>query len=267
MQEYPDYKYRPRKKGKVPAPSSNNNNNNNNSSQLNKNAQKAKATKPATAAASHRTSHSAHGRVQKPSAAALAAHNSYTTANKRLQLKLTIDKKFKESIKTSRNVPVAISQYTPPAKVPCSPGSIGDSPGTPESASFYSDNDAAHGSDGSSVGSPPEDKVYTMVPPATVTSSAHVSDHVMNIAPPQCHDPNSLTDLDSVTDLLQLPSNWQLELDNMDLSKLADTDINIDMMPAQPQSHFDFDYSTPEVTELVGNSNDITSLVSLITTQ
>ncbi|XP_074604684.1 uncharacterized protein LOC141857988 [Brevipalpus obovatus] len=58
----------------------------------------------------------------------------------RLKFKLTIDKKLRDSIKNCKSIPVSVSQLTPSAKVPCSPGSSED-PGSPESAnlSFYED--------------------------------------------------------------------------------------------------------------------------------
>jgi len=61
--------------------------------------------------------------------------------NSKLKFKFTIDKKLRESIRNSKSIPVAVSQLTNQAsKVPCSPDSS-DEPGSPESAnmSFYDD--------------------------------------------------------------------------------------------------------------------------------
>nr|CAY12635.1 SRY-related HMG box C protein [Platynereis dumerilii] len=129
MQEYPDYKYRPRKKSKSMK----------------------EATPPTTQTSAVVKAKGGKERkilglakgsgVQKmsPSSPGLditTVTSSFVSTN-RLKLKLTIDKKFKDTIKASKYVPVSASQLTPPAKVPSSPSA--DSPGTPESASFYSD--------------------------------------------------------------------------------------------------------------------------------
>lgn len=232
MQEYPDYKYRPRKKAKpVGKPES------------------GKVTKSSS---KHR--HDKH-RQKTVSRAYLNATNSLnvntTNADSRLRLKLTIDKKFKDSIKASRHVPVSSCQLTPPAKVPSSPSVY--SPPTPESTSFYPeeiyDTPAA---------SPHEEPAKSSLPHQAVHPSQH-------------GDGSSLADLDNLTDVLQMPTNWQLELGNLDLSKLADTDFpNFDtvqqshtnhvssaMSTSSNGSHFEFpDYSTPEVSEMIGLENE-----------
>lgn len=65
---------------------------------------------------------------------------NFALNSSRLKFKLTIDKKLRDSIKNCKSIPVAVSQLTPTAKVPCSPGSSED-PGSPESAnlSLYED--------------------------------------------------------------------------------------------------------------------------------
>lgn len=259
MQEYPDYKYRPRKKNKpTPKPEVN----------------KGKITKSSK-------SRIDRNRYQKSSAIkeALSQHTQYMTTaqNSRLKLKLTIDKKFKDSIKASKHVSVPESQLTPPGKVPSSPEY---SPMTPESTSFY-----------------PEDHYDTPAPsPVDEPIKMEPGMHINNNHIIQQPDGSSLADLDNLTDVLQLPSNWQIDIANMDLSKLADTDFpnfesnvqnvqnnNIVYTPMTmpmpvsnsahisnnnntltSSSHFEFpDYSTPEVSDLIGLESDWLDISSL----
>lgn len=292
LQEYPDYKYRPRKKVKGSTKTE---------------VKPTSAVKPAAKPAGrpdgkNRTPQSMsvlspnakHGVVKvahSPSALSDAATN-------RLKLKLTIDKKFKDSIKASKHVPMSMSQLTPPAKVPSSPSM--ESPATPESASFYHDEVLEMSPSGS-----PQD-VKPNLPPAYSANTSCVPhqqhqtllqivqpSNLQQIQIPQSHVgtttsttqcDSSLADLDNLNldHLLQLPTNWQLELNNLDLGKLADTDLALDIQPTiqappapqqttlQPSpgsSHFEFDYSAPEVTEMIGTDWFDMSLSSLITTQ
>ncbi|CAG2161530.1 unnamed protein product [Oppiella nova] len=161
MQQYPDYKYRPRKKVKTGHP---NGSQSPTPSSMGSPAP-AHHSSPQKSMANnrHQTQRAGMSAVVKGSAGgahrlaihgATAGHTSSTGSqsssspalsfalnpNSRLKFKLTIDKKLKESISRSKAVPVPVSQLTPPAKVPSSPGSS-DSPGSPESAnlSFYDD--------------------------------------------------------------------------------------------------------------------------------
>ena len=234
MQEYPDYKYRPRKKAKPTTTKS----------------ESGKVSKK---------SHSKNDRHRQSSKAVkhAVAHTSSTVNTNRLKLKLTIDKKFKDSIRASKHVPVPSSQLTPPAKVPSSPSV--DSPATPESTSFYSDDvfdtPAASPQEAcKAVGQlPPRGPHQPAIQPLQLAAGPndqqqhHHQHHVDNA---------TLTDLDNLTDVLQLPSNWQFELSNLDLAKLAETDFNFDMTSNNNNgsngSHFEFpDYCTPEVSEMI----------------
>lgn len=229
MQEYPDYKYRPRKKAKpTPKPSDGKVSKSSHSKSSKNDRQKAKT-------------------MRLSSTSIPTAMN----ANNRLKLKLTIDKRFKESIKASKHIPVSMSQLTPPAKVPSSPSV--DSPATPESTSFYSDDVF------DTPASSPIDVCSSQLPQTTCNTS--------QLADAQ-HLSTTLTDLDNLTDVLQLPANWQFELGNLDLGKLADTDFaNFDIQTNTNGSHFEFpDYSTPEVTEMIQSDWLESSLTSLITT-
>lgn len=256
MQEYPDYKYRPRKKNK-PTPKTE--------------VSKGKITKSSKTRPDRQ-------RYQKSSAIkeALSSHTQYMTTaaqnSSRLKLKLTIDKKFKDSIRASKHVSVPESQLTPPGKVPSSPEY---SPMTPESTSFY-----------------PEDHYDTPAPsPVDEPIKMEPGMHINNNHIIQQPDGSSLADLDNLTDVLQLPSNWQIDIASMDLSKLADTDFpnfdsnvqnvqNNNVYPSMTMpvsnsaqltintltssSHFEFpDYSTPEVSEMIGLESDWLDISSL----
>lgn len=305
LQEYPDYKYRPRKKAKgatTPATEV-----------------KGKDSKKSSSHKSHKPQSSILGNSSKVVKVTHSSNANLTNAANRLKLKLTIDKKFKDSIKASRAVPMSMSQLTPPAKVPSSPSM--DLPASPESASFYHDHDLSYPSTGS-----PQDLKATLPPQhclqvnhqpnpmdsphyTSLTSPSYVATPSPQMSP-VCHqqpaiqspvhspvqqalpqfiiknepepmqEQNTLADLDNLTDLLQLPSNWQFELNNLDLAKLADTDINLDYSGSSTSSttlesalaagsHFEFpDYCTPEVSEMLGGSDWLeSSLGCLVATQ
>lgn len=305
LQEYPDYKYRPRKKAKGATSSGTE-------------AVKGKDTKKS----SHKIKpqSSILGNSSKVVKVTQSSSANLTNAANRLKLKLTIDKKFKDSIKASRAVPMSMSQLTPPAKVPSSPAM--DLPASPESASFYHDHDLPYSSTGSpqdiKATLPPQHSLqltaqpnpmdsphYTsLTSPGYVTSSPQISpmghqpaiqspthspvqqmqvnQYTIKNEPEPLPEQNSLADLDNLTDLLQLPSNWQFEFNNLDLAKLADTDISymdysgsstssttLLEATAAAGSHFEFpDYCTPEVSEMLGGSDWLeSSLGCLVTTQ
>lgn len=177
MQEYPDYKYRPRKKVKAATTTTARAAA---SERASATPAKVHATKVATIAtasssssskphshksssshhhssshnhhhhhhhktssSSHHHGHHHHHKSKKSSSASCVQITSVppltSGGNPRLKLKLTIDDKFKKSISRSKHVPLATGQLTPPAKVPCSPSA--DEPGSPESAnvSLYED--------------------------------------------------------------------------------------------------------------------------------
>lgn len=177
MQEYPDYKYRPRKKVKAAATATVKTHERSSAAAAVpakvSHAAAVKATSAIAAAtaaskshhhksSSHHGSHhhhhhhhhhhkssSHHGHHHhhhhhKSSKKSSCVQVSTTTSplhggQPRLKLKLTIDDKFKKSISRSKHVPLATGQLTPPAKVPCSPSA--EEPASPESTnvSLYED--------------------------------------------------------------------------------------------------------------------------------
>lgn len=275
MQEYPDYKYRPRKKAKTTPKS-----------------EGGKSPKSSPKASKERRNSSSS--VKSTGGGVQKAQGQSMNSNNRLKLKLTIDKKFKDSIKASKHVPMSMSQLTPPAKVPSSPSV--DSPGTPESASFYSD----EAYDTSPAVSPAECKPQLPSPshysnancaPIILTNinnnnytmhqqqlhqqqqqTQHLQQQHQQQEQQQQQQDNSLADLDNITDVLQFPTNWQFELNTLDLARLADSfDFTFEGQPTQMQhgSHLEFpDYCTPEVSEMIGGSDWLdSSLGSLVSTQ
>ncbi|KAI0232152.1 Transcription factor sem-2, partial [Lamellibrachia satsuma] len=175
LQEYPDYKYRPRKKVKSTKAESGKNSKTKSSKTTDRH--RSSPAGPNLGVASRGTSH-------------------LSQAGDRLKLKVTIDRKFRDSIKASRHVPISVSQLTPPAKVPSSPSM--PSPATPESASFYHDDLSPFD---------PAAVAPTVAGPGSPSQQTQTTIDNNN---------SSLADLDNLTDLLQLPSNFQLELNNMD---------------------------------------------------
>lgn len=175
MQEYPDYKYRPRKKVKAAATATVKTHERSSAAaavpaKVSHAAVKATSAIAAATAASkshHHKSSSHHGshhhhhhhhhhhkssthhghhhhHHHKSSKKSSCVQVSTTTSplhggQPRLKLKLTIDDKFKKSISRSKHVPLATGQLTPPAKVPCSPSA--EEPASPESTnvSLYED--------------------------------------------------------------------------------------------------------------------------------
>ncbi|CAE1279142.1 SOX4 [Acanthosepion pharaonis] len=306
MQEYPDYKYRPRKKAKAGGGKSDGTS----SGGAGVKASKISCKSQKGEKAKQKLGGTANNGIVKSST---LNTNSVNTAN-RLKLKLTIDKKFKESIKASKSVAVPASQLTPPAKVPSSPSIY--TPSTPETVSFYPEEvfetpaaspqeqttykviqglpvggagagivGASNIVGGITVGSGAsslvgisavEGKVFHQqitlplttagTTTTTTTTTQLTTNHPVVVADHQV-DNAPLADLDNLTDVLQLPSNWQLELGNLDLSKLADADFNLDVQSQVNSngSHFEFpDYSTPEVTEMIESDWLETGITPLI---
>ncbi len=281
LQEYPDYKYRPRKKVKG-------------ATTTKPEGKPLKAGPAITKAkdAKHRAALSSTKSVLNAASKGVVklTQAGFQQAASKLKLKLTIDKDFKDSIKASKHVPLSMSQLTPPAKVPSSPSM--DSPATPESASFYHDEVLDVSPSGS-----PQDVKPTILPlqyPASVISPGLPQPHhtvlqpvpgpqaatqTLAVAaanpslqlPSQVGESSSLADLDNLTDLLQLPQNWQLELNNMDIGSLVETDVKLEVQPQQQMdtgSHFEFpDYSAPEVSEMIGADFFDINLGSLIASQ
>lgn len=277
LQEYPDYKYRPRKKTVKPAPkvspsrpkkpkkSSLHNqlvlerNDSNNNSHLNDAKQK-------TEAIIRR-----HGIIQTST---LSPVN-----HSKLKVRLTIDRKLKDSMRHGRQF--TTSPPTVHAKVPSSPSC--DTPDSPESATFYDE-----GSMHTEIKREPEMRKIKVlerrVLPAmksefteltigpVITIKAEPDDitreflikpepllklepSIIKQEPMECEselaatghagDNPSLADLDSLTDLLQIPSDFKVDLDTLT------TDIDtFDTTSSSSGSHFEFSCA-PDVSDML----------------
>ncbi|XP_022088964.1 transcription factor SOX-4-like [Acanthaster planci] len=247
MQEYPDYKYRPRKKAKP-------------------------ANKQENPTRNGGVSKHKHSSKSKSKNSSRHHHNK---ADRVPKLKLTIDKKFRESIKASKAIDLGSTQLTPPAKVPSSPtGSTPDSP--VDGRSMYED--------------------YVDVCPKPQQHEAQQQQHQQRIAPimikqqhhhqlqqqqqqQQPQQPSTVpinnnsthTDLNTAQANSQLaglteeffPSTWP-NFDLQDLGSLADDLSPLDSCSSNG-SHFEFpDYMTPEVSEMIQGDWLDTSFASLI---
>lgn len=223
MQEYPDYKYRPRKKAKPTTIK--------------------QEKKPA---AKHKVADCKEGLKQVKQSrihyGVSSAPTSVSDVNyKRLKLKLTIDKKFKESMRSTKYETMVVDYLTPPSKVPCSLSE--DEPASPESTnvSLYDDGGYKKLSFGE------------MSKPA-ISQDTDTSTGLMD---------NSLADLDALTDALQLPSAWA-ELKSLNITSLSDFP-SLETASSSSGSHFEFpDYANSEVTDILGEDWLDSNLSSLI---
>lgn len=256
MKEYPDYKYRPRKKVPKPAP---------------KSATPAKKAKKSGAAGSPRNDSNnngiepttpppvRNGRVLPP----LSRHSPTTSIKVRLSLER---KGGSKDITVRRQQPASstLMQYAPPppsaaAKVPSSPSC--DTPDSPESASFYDE--------ASSTG-------LTRLPPLVLPAGGTDLLTVVKMEPMDVDevtvkeepleiesetaataDPSSsLADLESLTltDLLHLPGDFRV-----DLETLTDDLDTFDAASSSSGSHLEFS-CTPDVSDMLSDigvhSND-----------
>lgn len=299
MQQYPDYKYRPRKKVKtMPSNGSSQSSQTHISSPVkglannNRHQTKVSSGMSSSAVKTHSSAHNSRLNLSGSSPALSFALNS----NSRLKFKLTIDKKLKESIRQSKTVPVAVSQLTPPAKVPCSPGSS-DSPGSPESAnlSFYDDICFDKTNADTDELTLTDENTGNMTPmtPTTAYNSSTITNinnnsnsssgnsgnaihlpsngslltpttsKASSMASPASSSSVSLSDLDDLSDVLQFESNWAQELGSFNLTPISVLD-NMDTASSSSGSHFEFPDYAPEVNDILGEDWGDTSLANLI---
>ncbi|XP_045133276.1 transcription factor SOX-4-like [Portunus trituberculatus] len=318
MQEYPDYKYRPRKKTK---------------SGNSKSVEKGRVSKAKDKNSSSINAIKGVKLTADPSRAQVTTGLSSINHNK-LKLKLKIDKKFKDSIRNTNNTHtmyVPIAQCTSPAEVPATPNEM---PASPESASLYDNHVTTTSSSRSSSRaasiSPAPDKepfIYglytiesapgltslrpeTLVSSTTVTSSKDdhddddddddekddvkqdilmynrkrhtVRDEVFaprpvpptSLSSSRAADPppikmepldikqeppteSALADLDSLTDLLQIPSDFKVEVDEIN------SDLDFDAVSTSSGSHFEFSDVSDMLSD-IGVSNDCWADIGII---
>jgi hypothetical protein len=303
MQQYPDYKYRPRKKVKTAATGANGQPSPTSSPSMSSPIKALAANRHTTKLSSGMSSlvkNSAHSsRLALSSGHSSPALSFALNSNSRLKFKLTIDKKLKESIRQSKAVPMAVSQLTPPAKVPCSPGAS-DSPGSPESAnlSFYDDicfdksnpdSDELMTDDTTGAMTPitPSTTTFPTNPAITPFAQSQTETTQTTIGGSGLSLPSnsgllltpstskassmvsptnssvSLSDLDDLSDVLQFESNWAQELASFNLTPISVLD-NMDTASSSSGSHFEFPDYAPEVNDILGEDWGDTSLANLI---
>ncbi|KAH7975226.1 hypothetical protein HPB49_025252 [Dermacentor silvarum] len=238
MQEYPDYKYRPRKKVKAGGATAT--------------AVKApERAAAATAAPAKVSSH--HSAVAK-----VASVASVNGGNPRLKLKLTIDDKFKKSISRSKHL-------TPPAKVPCSPSA--EEPASPESTnvSLYEDmvvdvkpSIAELMGAAAAAVSPSASSTTSSCSSSTSSSSSSSSSSVHSSQPQQqqqrfADTSTQLADLDHITEVFDLASNWGAQELNAFVMNTSLSDMDaMDSASSSSATHFQFPDLTPEVSDILG---------------
>ncbi|KAH6922244.1 hypothetical protein HPB50_011040 [Hyalomma asiaticum] len=286
MQEYPDYKYRPRKKVKVggtttaavkamperaapakihsvakvntiaaapSAKSHHSHHHHHKSSHHHSHHHKSSSHRE------HHHHHSGHHHHHKSSKKSCVQVASVAPVNgnghPRLKLKLTIDDKFKKSISRSKHVPIATGQLTPPAKVPCSPSA--EEPASPESAnvSLYEDmvvdvkpSMAELVSAGSAVS--PSSSCSSSTSSSSSSSSSSV--HSSQLNQRFMDTSTQLADLDHIQEVFDLASSWNSQdLNAFVNSSLSDLDA-LDSASSSSATHFQFPDLTPEVSDILG---------------
>lgn len=145
-------------------------------------------------------------------------------------------------------------QLTPPAKVPCTP-TVDHYVSGNEQQAFYPEDSSVFDSP---VSSPDRSTVSPCSSDYSHSSGSYSSyNQFVPIALPKHHpQPNympngnevTLADLDNLTDILQLPSDFHLDISRID---------GFDTTPAQ--SHLDFDYETPEIKDMITSDWGITA--------
>lgn len=231
MQEYPDYKYRPRKKVLKPPPKahsapkkqkkcSQTQSHNNQNHDTNNNSNSSSTNSSST----HKSSARDKVRSRMPSILQRAQPEppSLASTQSRLKTRLEMDRA------TPYTLPPMPSP--PSANLPSSPGCEG--PGSPESAANCDD-------------------VHTPVSVTLVTATLRPG--IVSIVPleleptikeePMDKDGFGLAELDCLTDLIQLP------VDMMDLDSLAtELDPSFDSGSSSAGSHFEFN---PDVSDMI----------------
>ncbi|XP_076368008.1 transcription factor Sox-11-B-like [Tachypleus tridentatus] len=226
LQEYPDYKYRPRKKAKSTTVQPG----------------KKSHTKHKLSCDKKGTKSVKQPRIQQNGQLITTPVVFSNVNHNRLKLKLTIDKNFKESFRPVKQDPRQSSQFKSSGKVPGSPSE--DEPASPESAniSLY------------------DDVMGKKIVLGELTKPASI--HDVGCTPGLVD--NSLADLDALTEALQLPSTWAEELRSLNITELSDL-ASQETGSSCSSSHFEFpDYGYSEVSDILDGDWLDTNISSLI---
>lgn len=263
LQEYPDYKYRPRKKTVKPAPK----------------VSTPRPKKPKKSSPNHspllidRNDTNNNQEVKKNETlirrnGVIQTSTLSPVNHSKLKVRLTIDRKLKDSMRQSQGRQFTTSPPAIHAKVPSSPSC--DTPDSPESATFYDE-----GSLHMELKREPETRKIKVLErrlydPVEMEMSLpmmiikkepdeevlQVKDEVIiKEEPMDCEselaatgrtgENPSLADLDSLTDLLQIPSDFKVDLENLT------TDLDsFDTASSSSGSHFEFS-CTPDVSDML----------------
>ncbi|KAK8758553.1 hypothetical protein V5799_003818 [Amblyomma americanum] len=266
MQEYPDYKYRPRKKVKAattttartaasertsatPAKvhaskvatiatvssSSKPHHHKSSSSHHHSSSHNHHHHHHKSSSSSHHHGHHHHHHKSKKSSAScvqITAPPLTSGGNPRLKLKLTIDDKFKKSISRSKHVPLATGQLTPPAKVPCSPSA--DEPASPESANVSLYEDMAVDvkpslADFMVAASPSASSTTSSCSTSSSSASSTSSVHTAASQNRFTDTSTQLADLDRLTEVFELASGWGAAAQAQELNGLMSSSLGGDM--------------------------------------
>lgn len=215
----------------------------------------------------HSSSHHHHHKSSKKSSSCVqvASVGSVNGGNPRLKLKLTIDDKFKKSISRSKHVPIATGQLTPPAKVPCSPSA--EEPASPESTnvSLYEDmvvdvkpSIAELMGAAAAAVSPSSSSTTSSCSSSTSSSSSSSSSSVHSSQQQQqqqrfADTSTQLADLDHITEVFDLASNWGAQELNAFVMNTSLSDMDaMDSASSSSATHFQFPDLTPEVSDILG---------------
>jgi len=260
LQEYPDYKYRPRKKTVKPAPK----------------VSPSRPKKPKKSSLERNdTNNNPHN--EKKAETLIRRNGIIQTStlspvnHSKLKVRLTIDRKLKDSMRQSHGLGRQLSTSPPTvhAKVPSSPSC--DTPDSPESATFYDEREPDMSmikvldrrvlpSMGEftlgpviTIKSEPEEVQEFLIKPEPLIwkqESFLIKQEPMDCdselaATGHTGDNPSLADLDSLTDLLQIPSDFKVDLDTLT------TDIDtFDTTSSSSGSHFEFSCA-PDVSDML----------------
>lgn len=253
MAQYPDYKYRPRKKSKP-------------------------TTKPEAAKTSTtktKSSKPKSSKSAKMNVAPFEQHHAHQVVQsgrieKIPKLKLTIDKKFRESIKASKIVELVPSQLTPPAKVPSSPTGSNTEPCHHEQSLYEDYSTPATMQQRGSY----EMQRYEFNIPSGATSTTCSSPASSDISQQSSMSTNSSVSSmstassyapTSLEDFVFPGGLTGSEFSNFNFGTLHDDLSPLDSVGSNG-SHFEFAdcYTTPEVSELIDSESDwlLSSMIS-----
>lgn len=274
LQEYPDYKYRPRKKTVKPAPKV--------SPSRPKKPKKSSPQSHTQLLERNDTNNNSHlNETNKKVESLIRRHgiiqtNTLSPVNhSKLKVRLTIDRKLKDSMRQGHGRQFTTSPPTVHAKVPSSPSC--DTPDSPESATFYDEGSLhleikrepevrrikvlerrvlppmkAEFTELTlgpviTIKSEPEDisQEFLIKPEAAVIKQEPMDCESEMAATGGTGENPSLADLDSLTDLLQIPSDFKVDLDTLT------TDIDtFDTASSSSGSHFEFTCN-PDVSDML----------------